>query len=186
MDTPAETLAILRTRIGLADDDTSRDVMLDLGWQAALDWAEDYCDRDFRGGDRTESILLECSDRISLRSYFVDAITAISDDDGKDVAYRTINRPSGLVRLQSPFDGELTVEYTAAPVMRGPAFLALLGAFDAAFATLTGEAGSGEVKSTSIDGMRVDFVTDAQTSSELGGLPENVAGLLAPFRRMYC
>lgn len=186
MITPESTIKLLRTRIGLTADDVSQDETLDFAWQAALDWAEEYCDRNFRGGDITESVLMDGGSRINLRGYMIESVDSIMREDGTDVAHYAIDRPSGLIRLRGHACGELTINYHAIPVERGPAFLALLGAFDAAFDMLTGANTGGEIKSTSIDGMRVDFTTDKQTSSQLGGLPDSVAGLLAPFRRMYC
>lgn len=186
MSTPESTMKLLRTRIGLLATDTDQDEMLDAAWQAALDWAEEYCDRDFRGGEITEVILMDGGSRISLRGYLIESVMEIIHEDGSEITKFMVNRPSGLLKIHHPVCGEISVTYHALPVERGPAFLALLGAFDAAFGILSGAAGGGEIKSTSIDGMRVDFTTDAQTSAELAGLPESVAGLLAPFKRMYC
>lgn len=187
-------LEILRVRIGLDPDDTSKDAEITAAYLAALSWLEQYLDRFLEPGTFTETFTHVAANVISLKGYPVDGIINMSSDNTDPIHYHVEAR-NGLIH----FDGflvahELVVEYDATPVLEGAMMLALLGLFDVVWGTFTSSAaeeslGSGAIKAITSDGARVEFDVSSGASSSFGsidpnsGMPMAVAAMLQVYRR---
>lgn len=190
-----ELLEVLRVRVGLPADDTSKDDEITATYIAALSWMEAYLDRYLEPGTYTESFTHVAANVLSLKGYPVEAIVSMSSDnyDAPPVAYH-VEEVNGLIH----FDGyavahEIAVTYDAKPALTGALYMAFLSLFDSVWAqfhasTSTDPVGTGAIKAISSDGARVEFDVSGSSSSSSGidpssGLPFGVAAMLHLYRR---
>lgn len=188
-----EMLQILRVRVGLAADDTSKDAAITAAYIGALSWLETYLDRYLEAGTYTEVFTHVAANVISLKGYPVDAIISMNADEDLTAVHYHLEKQNGLIH----FDGfavshQLTVEYEATPVINGALQLALLGLFDVVwgvFNSTTAEESGGAIKAISSDGARVEFDISGGGASGYGvidpnsGMPVAVAAMLYGYKR---
>lgn len=187
-------LKLLRTRHGLPQDDISQDLMITAAWEGATEWAEAFLDRFLTPGAHTETFTHpQYASTVQLKGYPVVEITEVLcvEAPEQSVTARHVDRNIGLVMFDGPCTmHELEITYESATPMKGPLFLALLNLYDVMHDNLTGGQLGGQVKGTAIDGMRVDYDTGSSSAATspfvTNGIPEEVLGLLTPFRRMGC
>lgn len=183
-------LKVLRTRTGLAGDDTTMDAMLELNWEGAIQWAEEYLDRFLEPGQREEEFTHIAGDgTVQLRGYPVVSIEDIAVSSGNTLPDYHLDRRTGLLQFDSQLVAHtLTVSYEQGNPLKGPLFIALLNLFDAINGGMNGDSVAAQVKGTAIDGMRVDYAVGSSAANPLQtmGMPDDVVGMLAPFRRWSC
>jgi len=167
-----------RVRVGLKEDDTSKDPQLKSAINAALAVAENYCDRYFVWvDDEVARFYYQASKRYSLKRYPIEEVTEIRDSDGQFPEYR-VHHVLGRIELkQFNYADEIMFTYTAGyRVFPADLELALWGIFDATFASIdkamSGEgisggnaAGYGDISSISIPD--VGTVSFASTASSI-------------------
>jgi hypothetical protein len=190
---PAE-LEMLRQRAGLQPSDTSKDAALAAAWEAAREVLENYLNRDLGPAGLRDEVfthIRRCT--VSLRAYPVKRIEAVITADGQEVSGYHVERRTGLVHFDArSARHELLVRYDADPPRSGAILSAQLAAFDGLWAGLNSSgqiaAATGAIKSISSDGARVEFDVGSGAVSASGidpesGLPAQLVGLLAPYRR---
>ena len=167
-----------RVRVGLKEDDTSKDPQLKSAINAALAVAENYCDRYFVWvDDEVARFYYQASKRYSLKRYPIEEVTEIRDSDGQFPEYR-VHHVLGRIELkQFNYADEIMFTYTAGyRVFPADLELALWGIFDATFASIdkamSGEgisggnaAGYGDISSINIPD--VGTVSFASTASSI-------------------
>lgn len=186
-----DILKVLRTRIGLPETVTAQDNALTLVWQGVVQWAEDYLDRILVSGTYEEVFTHEGNTNYSLPGFPVVQVFEIRDEKGNDLSGQChVARKSGLVMFERPcLAHEITVSYECDPPMTGPMFLALLNMFDIGWAVQSGEGLVDQVKSSAIDGMSVGYAVGGSTAGNpfnSAGIPDNIAAILAAYRRITC
>lgn len=191
-------LPILRVRVGLAEDDTSKDAQLTLDFNTAVALAENYCDRKFEyKEDALEYFTYDSDKTISLERYPVAAITSVTTFDNQIVTPPIrFDRKSGVVYLCGyANDEELTIEYSGGYQVFPPDLLqAFLFIFDGVYKGNSGSSGgggmpTGDIKAISVpDVGRVEFATDSSGSGEAGAwglIPDTATAILSTYRREY-
>jgi hypothetical protein len=137
-------IEVLRTRIGLAADDDTRDADIELAEEQALALCESHCDRWFLLLDELEQIW-PVGRSLMVKRYPIESVIAITDAVGATVdpmTYQVIN-DSGIIACQGQGWGAyrvpVKVEYTGGyePL---PADLeyAMLAVFDVLWAETPG------------------------------------------------
>lgn len=189
-------LPILRVRVGLAEDDTSKDAQLTLDFNTAVALAENYCDRKFDyKADAIEYFTYDSDKTISLERYPVSAVTSVTTFENEIVTPPIrFDRKSGVVYLCGyANDAELTIEYSGGyQVFPADLLQAFLLIFDGVYkgngGTSSGGMPTGEVKAISVpDVGRVEFAT-ASGSGEAGAwglIPDTATAILSTYRREY-
>jgi len=191
-------LPILRVRIGLAADDTTKDTELTLSFNTAVALAENYCDRKFDyKADAIEYFTYDSDKTISLERYPLLSITSITTHDSQIVTPPIrFDRKAGIVYLCGyANDEELTVEYAGGyQVLPDDLLQAFLFIFDGVWKDNSGSSGgstpTGDIKAISIpDVGRVEFDTGSAAASSTGDwgmIPDNATAILSHgYRREY-
>ena len=130
-------LPVLRVRVGLPADDTSKDTELTAAWNTGFALAETYCDRKFDyKADAQEIFTYEADKTVSLERYPLESITSVTGAaaGGMPPTIR-FDRKTGILYAGGyASDEELTVIY-AGGYQTLPADLmqAMLFCFDAAW-----------------------------------------------------
>lgn len=193
-------LPILRQRIGLPPDDTSKDDELTTAWDGSIIMAETYCDRKFDyKADAEEIFTYEADKTISLERYPLQAINFVTTADGQSqpTPFR-FERKTGILHAYGfAHDEELTVNYAGGYVTL-PADLmnAFLYIFDAVWANVTTSGGggvstpTGGIKAMSVpDVGRVEFESSGSSgggSTEAWGIvPASATSILWFYRREF-
>lgn len=186
MTFPVELEAVLRTRIGLAPEDNSKDALIGMAWDTAIEWAEAYTNRSLTAGDHTDEEIHYWGEAISLRAYPVKSVTSVIAD-GVELEKYHFDKLAGMLYFDRVRCAHtVTVSYNGGPEYKGALLMALISMFDLAYDGLDGGDITGRVRSTSIDGMRTDFAVSSNDTDMSSGLPSDVAAMLAPFRREFC
>lgn len=190
-------LPLLRARVGLAEDDTSKDATLTVAFNTAVALAETYCDRKFDyKEDAVEYFTYESDKTISLERYPLKAITSITTFANGDVTPPIrFDRKAGIVYLCGfANDEELTVNYSGGYEVLPPDLLqAFLLIFDNVWKSNGGSGDSGggmptgDIKAISVpDVGRVEFVTESSgggSVGEWGLIPDDATAILSMYRR---
>jgi|GEM_PF-6635950 len=191
-DVIAPPMPLLRQRIGLLPNDTTRDPDITQAWQIACAWAETYLNRFLRDGAYVEIFTHAWGvASVSLCAYPPTIIESITDENSVAVGDYHVDAETGLIY----FDGrrgfhQLRVGYTV-EVPDEPALTLALSALFSVTWSQTFDVGStaaaGLVKATSIDGMRVEYDTGSALSiaASAGGIPAQIAFALNPFARLW-
>lgn len=197
----AVILPILRVRVGLPADDTSKDTVLEAAFNGSLALAETYCDRyfDYKDGE-VEEFTFQADRSVSLMRYPLKSITSVVTKDGATVdpnGYYPEKKTGLLYMTTGANDPQLTVTYSGGyETLPADLFQALLLGFDAVYADLTktstgGDAvPSGDVVAISVpDVGRVEFESFASASSgqtaAFSLLPSGATSILWLYRREY-
>jgi len=170
-------IATARARIGLPPGDISKDPQLTQAMAAAMALAESYTDRGLIEKAETLQYADMHTRRLLLRRYPVSALTSITDNDTGavlDPLTYTLQKETGVVHggFASRY---LTVAWTGGyPSAMLPADLefALWATFDAVWYATPGwgatagqsSGGAGTVKAFTINGVRMEYVTDGASS----------------------
>ena len=190
----------LRVRVGLLDNDASRDADILIARSYAQGIVEEYLDRWLDEGTYTEEFIHITQNTVSLKAYPIIAITSVQREDGSDIEYH-IDARNGIVhfdgfvrdhRVVVVYDGGYGVQFA----IPGGVEMAILMMFDHAWETFIKVAGSssvggGVIKSIQSDGARVDFDVSGDSGSGAGidpgsGILYAALGLLRLFRRELC
>lgn len=195
-------VATARKRIGLADDDTSRDTDLEACMAVALALAEKYCDRRFLSKLETVKFLDVRRADLHLYRWPIEFITSVvsvqADGSPVDVAY-VADEELGVLYLGSGAGCALAVSRDITVVFQGgfdplPPDLewALWSIFDQLWATGPGwgapaevSADTGAVRSFSIDGMSIGYATDTASGGSAAGGSADGLGII-PARAIAC
>lgn len=199
-----EQLAVLRVRVGLADDDTSKDTQIQAAMDAAMSLAEEYCDRKFEYKEGyVEEFCLNSDYSVSLDRYPLKEITSITVMDGSSVTpdYYVKDKKTGLLYIPGyAGDADLKVTYSGGhETLPADVWMALLMIFDNTFKELSSTSGSGasatisgDVKAISVpDVGRIEFESsswgsDTMATSPWGLIPSNATSILWWHRREFC
>lgn len=187
-------MKLLRVRVGLGPDDTTKDTQIQTVYGVSFEWLETFLDRTLEPGTYTEVFTHWPMNILSLKGYPTTSIDSMLQPDD-ELAYTIpgyhLEPANGLVH----FDGlvaahQLAVTYTCNPQVTGAMSVALLMMFDSNWRLFEASASTeptGALKVAVIDGMRTEYDTSASSGSggidPETGLPEAIAGALRMYRR---
>jgi hypothetical protein len=195
-------LETAKKRLGIPDDDDSKDADINGAMATSTALAETYCDRHIREVTLSADFDNVTRRTILLRAFPVKAIARITRNPGGDMAEDigpaeyVLNKTTGAVT--GPFSSRvLTIDYTGGyDVYTMPPELefALWLLFDAVWFSTPGAGAStgstddtGPIKSFTINGVRMDYATDSASSGggagdALGIIPLNAAAVLERYK----
>lgn len=188
---PIETL---RERIGLNANDATKDALLNGVLETVVDLIEVYLDHGIRYDTYKDVFIHKSGSHVSLRAYPVEKIVYT---EGIDKCLH-IDENNGVVHFDTyKAEHEIIIHYVAGyKEFKGGLLLAALNLFDKINDTINnpgaGVSTAGAIKSTSIDGMRVEFDTGSSASTGAasssnfpwsGFIDVSTASLLEPYRR---
>ncbi len=168
----------LRTRVGLASDDPSKDTELIDAADVALAVAESYCDRKFMQQVTTDVFTHIIRSTLSLTRYPVETITSLDPD----IAHH-IDMQNGVIFLERfTAEKEMTVVYEGGydPVPKD-LNLALKFIFDTVYASASGAA-TGGVKSVKLGDLSISYDTGSGAKATTF-IPATALPLLDVYRR---
>jgi len=184
-------LPLLRVRIGLPENDATKDAEITGAWKTAIALAEQYTDRYLTNATRREVFTHFAGETMQLRAYPVDTITKIS---GSVVAYH-LNKARGTIYFDGREVGhEITIDYSGGySVFPSDLMLAILVLFDSVWLLMenpgAGAASSGAVKSVKAGDISIQYDTGGGATIASGGggmggaVPPIAQGILEIYRR---
>jgi hypothetical protein len=191
-----QTLELLRSRIGLAPNDTAKDVEILASYVMTISLLEKYLDRFLTPGNYIEEFTHVAGRTVSLKGYPVLDIQAVVNSFGYNVEAYHVDKQNGLIH----FDGtlishQLSVQYDCEPPNDGALVLAFMNVFDMVYGNFTkvgvnASVGGGAIKAIRSNGASIEYDTSGGSSGSTGidsdtGLPAACVGLLEPFRRRW-
>lgn len=152
-------LATARVRIGLAANDTSKDALLTPALQAALFFAEKYCDRKFKSALESEEFIHFNECEVQLCRYPI-ASVGLVDRDGSSITNYHLDSKLGRIVFDSRVTAHvLTIDYSGGySVLPDDLEMALWRLFDTSWIIISGSTESGgTVKAITSAGAKVEF-----------------------------
>lgn len=187
MGIPIETL---RVRVGLLKTDASKDALIDFTFAIALSALENYLDRKLAKALQNEEFVHFCGSAVQLMAYPVSSVVYVTADGVTDPPYH-IDLENGLLLFDDyKVSHELAVSYCGGyQKFSGTLKHAVLGTFDNAWNMMISTSSSSaslslQTRSTSIDGMRVEYFDENSTeSSAVGFIPSNIVQSIKRYKR---
>lgn len=166
-----------RVRVGLQATDSSQDVTITAAMDAALGYAEKYCDREFmREADVEAEFIHFDAAELQLRRFPVAAVASV-DDGTRAIADYHLNAKGGRIVFDSRVRSHvLKVKYTGGyEILPADLEMALWRLFDNAWSAFTASAAGGQVAGGAIKAIRsngasIEYDTSAASSggSDIG------------------
>lgn len=186
----AEIMKMLRVRVGLTENDSSKDVLIINGWVMAVKWAEKHLDRYLVDGAYTEVFTHIQGMTLRLKAFPVTEILSFGVAQGSTTPTYHVDSNSGVVHFDSRMvSHQIEVSYTANPQSDTMISMALLLLFDSVWLALSGSAAAdqtGGIKSISTPDVGSITYFDKGTAAGFaaGEMPPAVAAIFGLIRRL--
>jgi hypothetical protein len=185
----------LRLRVGLANNDASRDAEIEFAKRSAIALMESYCDRKFPFETDIEQAVHYDGVTLSLRRYPVEKVTIILDNSASEFKDYHLDSDRGLVMLDEyAVRHKIKIQYDGGyreGLWPDDLVLAFIQLFDQQMATGGGGGGlaAGAIQSVTLaDVGTVRYATGSAAESAASGqgaVPAAVAALLEPYVRKF-